>query len=69
MTGRAPRERGAGTLAALEHGLRHGGNIFRLHDIDAAADYLKVRGALESGGRDLAGLALDDAVRHEPPAA
>jgi dihydropteroate synthase len=57
LTGRAPRERLAGTLAALAHGLDAGAQIFRVHDVLAASDYLKVRAALRGEldpGRDLA---------------
>jgi len=57
LTGRGPRERGAGTLAALAHGIERGGHIFRLHDIAAASDFLKVQRALagqEAPGPDLA---------------
>jgi len=57
LTGRGPRERGAGTLAALAHGVDHGGHIFRLHDVAQATDFLKVRSALNGAlapGRDLA---------------
>jgi len=57
LTGRGPRERGPGTLAALAHGVEQGGHIFRLHDVAAAADFLKVRAALAGEsipGRDLA---------------
>ena len=46
LTGRAPRERLAGTLAALAHGVDAGAQIFRVHDVAAAADFLKVRAAL-----------------------
>jgi dihydropteroate synthase len=46
LTGRPPRERLAGTLAALGHGAEHGAHIFRVHDVAAAADYLAVRAAL-----------------------
>jgi dihydropteroate synthase len=46
LTGRPPRERLAGTLAALAHGVDHGAHIFRLHDVSAAADFLAVRAAL-----------------------
>jgi dihydropteroate synthase len=53
ITGRGPRERGAGTLAALEFGVRAGASILRVHDVAAAADYLAVRAVLE-GDRDLA---------------
>ncbi len=40
LTGRAPRERLAGTLAALAHGVDAGAHIFRVHDVAAAADFL-----------------------------
>jgi dihydropteroate synthase len=53
ITGRGPRERGAGTLAALAFGVRAGASILRVHDVAAAADYLAVRAVLE-GDRDLA---------------
>ncbi len=46
LTGRPPRERLPGTLAALAHGLDVGARIFRVHDVAAAADFLKVRAAL-----------------------
>jgi dihydropteroate synthase len=57
LTGRGPRERLAGTLAALAHGVQAGAHIFRLHDVAAAADFLAVRAALSgerAPGRDLA---------------
>ncbi len=65
LTGRPPRERLAGTLAALAHGVRHGAHVFRLHDVPAAADFLAVRGALAretEAGRDLV---LSEEIRHE----
>ncbi len=46
LTGRAPRERLAGTLAALAHGVEHGAHIVRVHDVREAADFLRVRAAL-----------------------
>ncbi len=66
LTGRAPRARLAGTLAALAHGVEHGAHIVRMHDVAAAADFLKVRAALAREcevGRDLA---LSEVIRHEP---
>jgi len=57
LTGRPPRDRLAGTLAALGHGVEHGAHIFRAHDVAAAADYLAVRAAL--GGED----ELDETLR------
>ncbi len=67
LTGRAPRERLAGTLAALAHGIEHGAHIFRVHDVAAAADFLSVRAALAGisvPGRDLA---LAEELRHDRP--
>jgi dihydropteroate synthase len=67
LTGRSPRERGAGTLAALGYGLDCGGHIFRVHDVAAAADFIAVRQALRGEvelPRD-SGLAED--LRSEPP--
>jgi dihydropteroate synthase len=46
LTGRGPRERLAGTLAAVAHGVEAGAQILRVHDVAAAADFLRVRAAL-----------------------
>jgi dihydropteroate synthase len=63
---RRPRERLAGTLAALAHGVEAGAHILRLHDIREAADFLAVRAVLE-GRRELAPEArVPDEVRREP---
>ncbi len=65
LTGRAPRARLAGTLAALAHGAEHGAHIFRVHDVAAAADFLAVRAALAREtdvGRDLE---LSEEIRYE----
>lgn len=65
LTGRAPRERLAGTLASLAHGADAGAHIFRMHDVAAASDYLTVRAALMgqlTPGRDLA---LAEELRHD----
>jgi dihydropteroate synthase len=65
VTGRPPRERGAGTLAALAWGIEAGGHIFRLHDVAAAADFIAVRDVL-AGRRTLdAGIRLDEQLRRE----
>ena len=52
ITGRPPRERSAGTLAALAWGIETGGHVFRLHDIAAAADFIAVHDVL-AGRREL----------------
>jgi dihydropteroate synthase len=46
LTGRGPRERLAGTLAALADGADRGAHMARIHDVREAADFLAVRGAL-----------------------
>lgn len=46
ITGRGPRERLAGTLAAVAHGVDAGAAVLRVHDVAAAADFLRVRAAL-----------------------
>lgn len=46
LTGRPPRERDAGTLAALAAGVDHGIALARVHDVAAAVDFLTVRAAL-----------------------
>jgi dihydropteroate synthase len=65
LTGRPPRERLGGTLAALAHGLDAGAHIFRIHDVAAAADFIAVRAALRGESDVPADLRLDDALRWE----
>jgi dihydropteroate synthase len=67
LTGRPPRERGAGTLAALGHGIELGAQIFRVHDVAAAADFIAVRAALRGELEVPAELVLIDALRWEQP--
>ena len=65
LTGRPPRERLAGTLAALAHGVDAGAQIFRVHDVAAAADFLKVRAALRGERSRERTLALAEELRHD----
>jgi dihydropteroate synthase len=65
LTSRAPRERLAGTLAALDHGVRAGAHIFRLHDIGAAGDFLRVRAALEGTHEVSPALELAEELRYD----
>ena len=65
LSGRAPRERLAGTLAALDHGIRCGAHIFRLHDIREAADFVRVRAALAGELEVDAQLSLQEELRRE----
>jgi dihydropteroate synthase len=65
LTERRPRERLAGTLAAIAHGLSRGGRILRVHDVREVRDFLTVRAAL-AGELDVADdLLLADELRWE----
>jgi dihydropteroate synthase len=46
ITGRGPRERLAGTLAAVGFGVDAGAHMFRVHDVAEVADFLAVRAVL-----------------------
>ncbi|HEX4363720.1 MAG TPA: dihydropteroate synthase [Solirubrobacteraceae bacterium] len=63
LTGREPRARLAGTLAAIAHGVDAGAHILRVHDVAATADFLAVRAALQGDAAIDPQLALDDAIR------
>lgn len=66
LTGRAPRERLAGTLAAVGCGVDAGASILRVHDVAAVADYLAVRDALRGERPVPEDLSLGDGLRREP---
>jgi dihydropteroate synthase len=68
LTGRAPRQRLAGTLAALGWSADSGGHMVRIHDIAAAADYLAVRSALRGELEVAPTLQVADELRREPVA-
>lgn len=63
LTGRAPRERLAGTLAAIAHGLDAGVHVLRVHDVAAAADFIAVRAALNAEVEVEPSLRLADRLR------
>ena len=67
LTARPPRELGAGTLAALAHGLDLGGHIFRVHDVAAAADFIAVRRALRGETQLPSDAALPEDLRSQSP--
>jgi dihydropteroate synthase len=52
ITGRPPRERLAGTLAAIGEGADAGAQMLRVHDVGAVRDFLDVRAVLR-GEREL----------------
>ena len=68
LTGRAPAERLAGTLAAIGAGLDHGASIVRVHDVAATVDYMRVRAALRSGAEVPDDLTLPAHLRRESAA-
>jgi dihydropteroate synthase len=66
LTDRPPSGRLAGTLAAVGAAVEGGAAILRVHDVDEAADYLRVRAAL-TGDREVPSeLRLDPSLRREP---
>jgi dihydropteroate synthase len=65
ITGRPPRERLAGTLAAVAHGLDAGAHMIRVHDVEATADFVRVRSALRGEVEVEASLRLADELRRE----
>jgi dihydropteroate synthase len=65
ITGRPPRGRLGGTLAAVAHGVAAGAHMLRIHDVAAVADFLVVRSALDGGQELDADLRLGDELRWE----
>jgi dihydropteroate synthase len=66
ITGRPPRARLAGTLAAIGFGVDAGAHVLRVHDVAAAAEYLAVRAALRGEREVDPQLRLADELRWEP---
>ncbi|HXC45594.1 MAG TPA: dihydropteroate synthase, partial [Solirubrobacteraceae bacterium] len=50
LSGAAPDERLAGTLAAVEFGVSAGAHIVRVHDVAQVAEFLRVSGTLRGEG-------------------
>ena len=72
ITHRPPRDRLAGTLAAIAHGVNAGAHVLRVHDVAQVADFLSVRAAL-TGETDVdRRLRVSDQLRRQqqpdPPA-
>jgi dihydropteroate synthase len=66
ITGRRPRQRLAGTLAAVASGLDSGAAMVRVHDVAEVVDFLAVRAALD-GLTEVSADPLADHLRHERP--
>lgn len=65
LTGRRPRDRDPGTLAAVEPALDATvGSVLRVHDVAGVADFLAVRAALR-GDSEAPTAPLDDVLRRE----
>ena len=67
LTGRAPRQRLAGTLAAVGEGVDAGAAILRVHDVGATRDFLAVRAALRGTRPVDPALHLAEDLRREAP--
>jgi dihydropteroate synthase len=65
LTGRAPRERLAGTLAAVARGVDAGVHMLRVHDVAATADFVTVYAALAAQSEVPASLRLAEELRRE----
>ncbi|HTX32626.1 MAG TPA: dihydropteroate synthase [Solirubrobacteraceae bacterium] len=65
LTGRAPRARLAGTLAAVARGVDAGVHVLRVHDVAATADFVTVHAALAAESEVPASLRLDEDLRRE----
>jgi dihydropteroate synthase len=65
LTGRPPRSRLGGTLAAVGFARRHPHQILRVHDVRDVADYLDVAEALEGERKVAPDLELAPALRRE----
>jgi dihydropteroate synthase len=63
ITGRPPRARLAGTLAAVAHGVDAGAHMLRVHDVEEVAGFLGVRAALQAGAEVDPELRLADELR------
>jgi dihydropteroate synthase len=68
LTGRPPRSRLAGTLAAVGYARRFGGQILRVHDVAEVADYLVTADALDGESEVPADLELAPELRRVPGA-
>ena len=65
ITGRSPRERLAGSLAAVGEGVDQGATILRVHDVAATRDFLSVRDALRGVVKVSEDLRLEERLRRE----
>jgi dihydropteroate synthase len=67
ITGRPPRERLGGTLAAVAFGLQAGIHLLRVHDVAETADFLAVHEVLSGRAQLDPALRLSDQLRRQQP--
>ncbi len=65
LTQRRPRDRLAGTLAAIGEGVDAGATILRLHDVAEVRDFLTVRAALRGEANVPEDLHLEESLRRQ----
>lgn len=65
LTRRAPRDRLAGTLAAIADGVDAGAHVLRVHDVAEVADFLAVRAVLRTESEVDSSLRISDELRWE----
>jgi dihydropteroate synthase len=65
LTGRPPRQRLAGSLAAVGEAVDKGATILRVHDVAETRDFLDVRDALRGAVKVSNELRLDESLRRE----
>jgi dihydropteroate synthase len=68
LTGRPPRARLAGTLAAIAFGVEKGAAVLRVHDVAEVSDFLRVSDALRAEVPVPHDLRLAEDLRREPQA-
>jgi dihydropteroate synthase len=66
ITGRGPRERLAGTLAAIAHGVAAGAHVLRVHDLAQVGDFVAVQSVLSGWAEiDSAARLAEELRRHQ----
>jgi dihydropteroate synthase len=65
ITGRSPKQRLAGSLAAVGEGVDQGAHILRVHDVAETRDFLDVRDTLRGVVKVSEELRLDEGLRRE----
>jgi dihydropteroate synthase len=65
LTGRRPRDRLAGSLAAIGEGVDAGAAILRVHEVAEVRDFLTVRGALRGEANVPQDLRLEESLRRQ----